>query len=176
MSEVDWSKAPEWADKLMLSEYGDAFWCNDEKYVMSSRPAAVRLFSSIESECAHSLDSFKLVETRPDAWQEGEKRMDNIAQNGNDGHYERKVVEHDKKNKYSRKIKTISLGNVDHAIYADVYDVLTAFEVVNPAMAHAVKKMLAPGQRGAKGTIQDMKEAVESIERAIELEAGDNDK
>jgi len=36
--------------------------------------------------------------------------------------------------------------------------------------------MLAPGQRGAKGTIQDMREAVESIERAIELEAGDNDK
>lgn len=105
-----------------------------------------------------------------DAWQEGEERMNNIAQNGNDGHYERKTVEHDKKNKYSRKIKTISLGNVDHAIYVDVYDVLTAFEVVNPAMAHAVKKMLAPGQRGAKDTIQDMKEAIQSIERAIELE------
>ena len=85
---VDWNKAPDWADKLMLSEYGDVFWCNDEKYVMSNRPAAVRLFSSIESECAHSLDSFKLVETRPDAWKEGEKRMDNIGQNGNDGHYE----------------------------------------------------------------------------------------
>jgi hypothetical protein len=37
-------------------------------------------------------------------------------------------------------------------------------------MAHAIKKMLAPGQRGAKDTIQDMKEAIQSIERAIELE------
>ena len=163
MSDVDWSKAPGWADRLMESPVsGKKCWANDVRYRYSC--SGIGFLGSPPS-------NFKVVSTRiTDEWQEGEKRMNNIAQNGNDGHYERKVVEHDKKNKYSRKIKTISLGNVDHAIYADVYDVLTAFEVVNPAMAHAVKKMLAPGQRGAKGTIQDMKEAVESIERAIELE------
>ena len=40
----------------------------------------------------------------------------------------------------------------------------------NPAMQHAIKKMLVPGKRGVKGTVQDMKEAIQSIERAIELE------
>lgn len=171
MEKIDWDKAPEWADKLMLSEYGDAFWCNDEKYVMSSRPAAVRLFSSIESECAHSLDSFKLVEARPDAWQEGEERMNVIPQNGNDGeHYKPDVIEHDNNNKYSRKIKTIVVGGIDHDIYVDVYDVLTAFNVINPATAHAVKKELMPGKRGVKGVIQDLTEARDSLNRAIEIE------
>lgn len=80
------------------------------------------------------------------------------------------LVEHDNNNKYSRKIKTILADGVDHVIYVDVYDVLTAFSVTNPAMAHAIKKMLAPGQRGAKDTIQDMSEAMQSIKRAIELE------
>lgn len=80
------------------------------------------------------------------------------------------LISHFNSNKYSREIKTIIIDGIDHVIYVDVYDVLKAFNVANPAMAHAIKKMLAPGQRGAKDTIQDMKEAIQSIERAIELE------
>lgn len=113
-----------------------------------------------------SIDKYKSkgqeVIMRPeesDKWKEGEERMGNIAQNGNDGHYEELEAN---KNKYQREIKD--------GVFVDVYDVLKAFNVVNPAMAHAIKKMLAPGQRGAKDTIQDMKEAIQSIERAIELE------
>jgi len=52
----------------------------------------------------------------------------------------------------------------------DVYDVLVAFNVTNPAMAHAIKKMLVPGKRGVKSVKQDMQEAIASIKRAIELE------
>lgn len=52
----------------------------------------------------------------------------------------------------------------------DVYDVLVAFDVTNPAIQHAVKKLLCPGQRGAKDTLQDLNEALVSIERAIEIE------
>ena len=54
----------------------------------------------------------------------------------------------------------------------DVYDILVAYEVTNPADAHAIKKMLCPGQRGAKDGIQDRREAIASLERAIELEQG----
>jgi len=68
-----------------------------------------------------------------------------------------------KPNKYQRKVKSTTI---------DVYDVLKAFEVNNPATAHAVKKLLASGQRGYKDVIQDLQEAVQSIERAIELESG----
>ncbi len=52
----------------------------------------------------------------------------------------------------------------------DVYDVLTAFNVTNPADAHAIKKMLMPGKRGVKSANQDRREAIEALERAIQLE------
>ena len=54
--------------------------------------------------------------------------------------------------------------------WVDVYDILTAYSVTNPADAHAIKKMLCPGKRGAKDGIQDRQEAIVSLQRAIELE------
>lgn len=63
--------------------------------------------------------------------------------------------------KYTRTIRAEAI---------DVYDVLTAFDVRNPAVQHAVKKLLAPGQRGAKDVLTDLREAMQSIERAIQIE------
>jgi hypothetical protein len=65
-------------------------------------------------------------------------------------------------NKYEKEIKP--------GVFADIYDLLVAFNVTNPADAHAIKKMLMPGQRGVKDGIQDRKEAIKALERAIELE------
>lgn len=67
-------------------------------------------------------------------------------------------------NKYQR-----SIGKSGAQV--DVYDVLVAFNVTCPAMQHAIKKCLAPGQRGAKDSVQDKREAIASIERSIELES-----
>lgn len=64
-------------------------------------------------------------------------------------------------NKYTRNCRGVEI---------DVYDVLKAFEVNNPATQHAVKKLLASGQRGYKDVKQDLEEAKQSIERAIQLE------
>lgn len=61
-------------------------------------------------------------------------------------------------------------GLFNVTISIDVYDVLTAFNVTNPATAHAIKKLLMPGNRGHKSTEQDLKEALDSIDRAIEIE------
>lgn len=63
-------------------------------------------------------------------------------------------------NKYQRTIKGVTV---------DVYDVIVAFGVTCPAMAHAIKKMLMPGQRGSKDAEQDKCEAIQAIERSIEL-------
>jgi hypothetical protein len=52
---------------------------------------------------------------------------------------------------------------------ADVYSVLVAFGVTCPARAHAIKKLLLPGQRGAKSEVQDLKEALASVSRAIDM-------
>lgn len=51
----------------------------------------------------------------------------------------------------------------------DVYDVLVGFNVTCPARAHAIKKLLAAGQRGAKDEEQDLREAVQSVNRSIGL-------
>lgn len=67
---------------------------------------------------------------------------------------------------YRRKIPTGDDGR------SDVYDVLSAYKVDCPARCNAVKKILCPGQRGAKGEIQDLQEAAKCIARAIELAQG----
>lgn len=51
----------------------------------------------------------------------------------------------------------------------DVYDVLWAWGVKCPATQHAIKKLLMPGNRGHKDRLQDLREARDSIDRAIAL-------
>jgi hypothetical protein len=75
--------------------------------------------------------------------------------------YEDKKIESTTKNKYQVSCKGIDI---------DVYDVLNAFKVKNPAIQHAIKKLLKGGERGVKSKVQDYTEAIESINRAIELE------
>lgn len=64
--------------------------------------------------------------------------------------------------KYNRECKGVTI---------DVYDVLVAFNVTNPALQHLVKKALCAGLRGHKNKEQDMAEIMESAQRAVELEA-----
>ena len=52
----------------------------------------------------------------------------------------------------------------------DIYYILTAYGVTNPAVFHAVKKCLMAGRRGYKNKTQDLREAVEALQRGIELE------
>lgn len=58
--------------------------------------------------------------------------------------------------------------------YIDVYRVLQLFEVTDPAIAHALKKLLVPGKRGAgKDLDKDVKEAIDSLKRWQEIRAED---
>lgn len=61
----------------------------------------------------------------------------------------------------------IDVHDVDEA---DIYLVCQRFNVTNPAIFHAVKKLLVAGRRGYKDSVQDLKEAELAIHRAIELE------
>jgi hypothetical protein len=72
--------------------------------------------------------------------------------------------------KYLKPIKGKLVPEDDNMLFIDVYDVLKAFDVVCPAMQHAIKKMLCSGQRGVKDSIRDKREAIDSINRSIELE------
>lgn len=68
-------------------------------------------------------------------------------------------------NKYMREISP--------GVWVDVYMVLHAWEVSNPALSHLVKKALQPGERGHKDRKEDLKDIISSANRAYELEFGD---
>lgn len=61
------------------------------------------------------------------------------------------------------------IGTARNKVQADVYDVLVAFGVTCPARQHAIKKLLCAGQRGSKTETQDLQEAADSVDRAIDL-------
>lgn len=53
----------------------------------------------------------------------------------------------------------------------DVYAALATFDVKCPATAHAIKKLLCAGLRGKGDRQQDLRESIDAILRAIELDA-----
>jgi hypothetical protein len=68
--------------------------------------------------------------------------------------------------KYLRDVQLIS-GKID------VYAVLVAFGVSCPARQHAIKKLLCAGLRGKGDELQDLRESIDAVRRAIEIkEAG----
>lgn len=68
-------------------------------------------------------------------------------------------------NPYQRTI----IGLDGSKCVCDVYRVLEAFEVDSHAIAHSIKKLLAPGKRHAKTREQDLREAIASIEAELLL-------
>ena len=71
--------------------------------------------------------------------------------------------------KYVKQIHESLYNDGRDPMDVDVYDVLKAFNVTCPAIQHALKKLLCPGQRGAKDAMQDLIEARFSIDRAMQL-------
>jgi len=65
-------------------------------------------------------------------------------------------------NKYLREIKA--------GVFVDVYDVLKAWDVRNPALQHLIKKALQAGGRGHKDLTTDLADITASAIRAQELE------
>lgn len=51
----------------------------------------------------------------------------------------------------------------------DIYRVLRLYEVTDPCIQHAVKKLLCAGKRGSKDFNKDIMEAALSLERFIQL-------
>ena len=63
---------------------------------------------------------------------------------------------------------------VAHLDHVDVYRVLDLFGVADPCLQHAIKKLLVAGGRGAgKDIRQDVKEAIDSLQRWQEMRAED---
>lgn len=63
--------------------------------------------------------------------------------------------------------------SVAHLDSIDVYRVLDLFNVTNPCLQHAAKKILCAGARGNKDFEKDVREAVDSLNRALQMIAED---
>ena len=90
------------------------------------------------------------------------------AENGaraKDGIYvdEKPVIFNPSGSKYLREIRTTADGRID------VYAVLQAFDVTCPARQHAIKKLLCSGLRGKGSEKQDVAEALDAVQRAVDL-------
>lgn len=60
--------------------------------------------------------------------------------------------------------------SVAHLNEVDVYRVLELFNVTDQALGHAIKKLLAPGGRGAgKDFRKDVQEAIDTLTRRLEM-------
>ena len=66
--------------------------------------------------------------------------------------------------------------DVSNLKFIDVYRVLDLFNVVNPCLQHAIKKLLCSGQRGVKDERKDIEEAVSSLVRCLEMQTEDEKK
>ena len=60
--------------------------------------------------------------------------------------------------------------------HIDVYRVLDLFNVVNPCIQHAIKKLLCAGNRGVKDERKDIEEAISSLVRCLEMKTEDENK
>ena len=66
--------------------------------------------------------------------------------------------------KYPHYFKSVS-----HLETVDVYRVLSLFQVNDPCLQHAIKKLLCAGDRGDKSMIKDITEARDSLNRHLEM-------
>ena len=56
----------------------------------------------------------------------------------------------------------------------DIYRILSLYNVTNPCLQHAIKKLLCAGKRGVKNQTQDINEAILSLQRLLEMQGEDN--
>lgn len=64
-------------------------------------------------------------------------------------------------NKYERDVSGLQK--------VDIYRILSLYAVSDPCLQHAAKKVLCAGQRGAKDQLQDVHEAIASLERFVDM-------
>lgn len=57
--------------------------------------------------------------------------------------------------------------------FVDIYRVLQLFDVSHPAVQHAAKKVLCAGGRGSKDWAKDIQEAIDSLQRALDMHKED---
>lgn len=66
--------------------------------------------------------------------------------------------------------------DVSHLKSIDIYRLLELFDVTDQAIGHAVKKLICAGKRGSKSFEQDVREAVDTLNRRLQMIAEDDNR
>lgn len=64
--------------------------------------------------------------------------------------------------------------NVKHLSFIDVYRVIDLFGVTSAPLQHAIKKLLCAGYRGVKDHEKDIREAIDALNRHLQMIAEDS--
>ena len=64
--------------------------------------------------------------------------------------------------------------DVSHLKSIDIYRLLELFGVTDQAIGHVVKKLMCAGKRGSKSFEQDVREAVDTLNRRLQMIAEDD--
>lgn len=163
-SEKDFEGAPDWAS-VVFGMYGNAHgfaedWEKGARYV----------FPTKGQECCQWEDTLNkwydlgtVIAQRERVTSVNDDRLAQDLRIGSGiapGVHSNDVIT-ERASKYHREIKP--------GVWVDVYDVLVAWSVTNPALQHLIKKALQPGERGHKDAEQDLQDILHSAKRAIEL-------
>ena len=63
--------------------------------------------------------------------------------------------------------------NVEHLDYIDVYRIIELFNITDPCLQHALKKLLVAGGRGHKDINRDIQDVIDSCQRWQEMREED---
>lgn len=63
--------------------------------------------------------------------------------------------------------------DVTHLSHIDIYRILSLYDVRDPCLQHAIKKLLVAGGRGTKDSDKDIQEAIDSLLRWQEMRVED---
>jgi hypothetical protein len=116
--EIDWSKAPEWAQAHGRCGHKN-YWISEQQYASVTRPDKTTICTGIFGSA-----SFSNIVKRPTAqqWPETDERMTVIAQNGNTGEH------------YEEAVPFVEWGKVDMGHYEPAHP-KTAVEFLNACAA-----------------------------------------
>lgn len=103
MSKIDWNEAPDWADRAVKVFIDEKWRFSDGEKFINSMGDIVHHDSINNTTRWMSLTDCNFVEMRPNVWQEGEERMNNILRNSNDGEHYAEVSDYSKQPRYTNE-------------------------------------------------------------------------
>lgn len=165
----NWGDAPEWAEWLTQDKDGVWLWCGDEP-ITGERGWNHRAALITQGGIGEAIGDWRdTLEKRPEqakfepfvSVEDAQQELSELEMLAKVSHLISDKRHRITPSKYTKTIRGVSV---------DVYDVLQAWGVSNPALQHLIKKALQCGQRGHKDNAQDLQDIIDSAIRAKELE------